>query len=496
MSGKEYNLRAVFSAVDKISGPMSKINKSLAGVRKAVGNVGSAGANLGQAFAPTIAVGAAVSAFAGKAVNDFLNVSGALQDMSDRLGWSAEKLQEWSYAAEKNGVSNEDLQASAEKLNKTIFAIASGKGGDAAKLFKKLGISVRDADGNIRSSIDILPELADALKKNENAVVRTAIATTAMGKSGGVMVGFLSQGSDKIREQQEEARKLGLILSDSEVAAADAFSDETLGKFQKQLRAVQMTIGSKLIPVLGPLVEKMSAWLNANHVQLADGIAKAATGLGNVLANTDWERVGFWMKTIFGTAMLAQVVSIGGDVATFGGAIGTLAVKMGAMTAITAVASTFQGLAATFMFVTGIALGPLLLAIGALAVAGYMLYKNWDGVIGGLKIIWNDFMTWLAPHVDWVAEKIGKVGAIFSGIGNFASGAFGSAPAAPEGAAPQGRGAGAGLLAGANKQQLNGEMVVKFENAPPGMRVAPGKTNIPGMDMNPDVGYRSAAYAL
>jgi hypothetical protein len=125
-----------------------------------------------------------------------------------------------------------------------------------------------------------------------------------------------------------------------------------------------------------------------------------------------------------------------------------------------------------------------------------MLYKNWDGVIGGLKIIWNDFMTWLAPKVDWVAEKIGKVGAILSGIGNFASGAFGSAPAAPEGAAPQGRGAGAGLLAGANKQQLNGEMVVKFENAPPGMRVAPGKTNIPGMDMNPDVGYRSAAYAL
>jgi hypothetical protein len=36
-------------------------------------------------------------------------------------------------------------------------------------------------------------------------------------------------------------------------------------------------------------------------------------------------------------------------------------------------------------------------------------------------------------------------------------------------------------------------MTVRFENAPPGMRAAPGKTNQPGVSMNPDVGYRSLA---
>lgn len=492
MSGKEYNLRAVFSAVDKISGPMSKISKSIAGVRRAASNVGEAGAGIGRAIAPTVAVGGVIAAFAGKAVNSFLETGGALQDMSDRLGVSAEKLQEWQYVAEKGGVSSEDLQGSMEKLNKAIFSASTGKG-DAAELLKKLGINAKDANGNLKTSADILPELADAFKKNENPTLRTAMAMTLMGKSGAGMIGTLVQGSDAIREQQEEARKLGLVLSDADVAAADAFGDETLGKFQKQLAAITVVIGSKLIPVLGPLVEQMSQWLSDNRVQIANGIAGAAKKLGDVLANTDWENVGFWMKAIFGTVMLAQVVSIGSAVATFGGAVAGLAVKLGAMSVFTGLIATFQGIAATFLFVTGIALGPLLLAIGLLGAAGYLLYENWDGVIGGLKALWADFTAWIGPSVDWVLQKVGKVGAFFDGIiPDKVFGGGGSGAGSTAGPAP-----GSGILpVGGNKQQLNGEMVVKFENAPQGMRVDQGKTNIPGMQMNPDVGYRSMAYGL
>lgn len=41
-----------------------------------------------------------------------------------------------------------------------------------------------------------------------------------------------------------------------------------------------------------------------------------------------------------------------------------------------------------------------------------------------------------------------------------------------------------------NQTKLNGEMTVKFENAPPGTRVDVGKTNQSGVFMNADVGYR------
>jgi len=43
----------------------------------------------------------------------------------------------------------------------------------------------------------------------------------------------------------------------------------------------------------------------------------------------------------------------------------------------------------------------------------------------------------------------------------------------------------------ANKAQLEGSMVVRFEGAPPGMRVEQGQTNQPGLQISPQVGYRS-----
>lgn len=44
------------------------------------------------------------------------------------------------------------------------------------------------------------------------------------------------------------------------------------------------------------------------------------------------------------------------------------------------------------------------------------------------------------------------------------------------------------ILAG-GKSLLQGEMVVRFENTPPGTRVAEGQTNTPGVKMTPEVGY-------
>ncbi len=43
----------------------------------------------------------------------------------------------------------------------------------------------------------------------------------------------------------------------------------------------------------------------------------------------------------------------------------------------------------------------------------------------------------------------------------------------------------------ASKAQLEGQMVVRFDNAPPGMRVEQADTNQPGLQVSPQVGYRS-----
>lgn len=44
-----------------------------------------------------------------------------------------------------------------------------------------------------------------------------------------------------------------------------------------------------------------------------------------------------------------------------------------------------------------------------------------------------------------------------------------------------------------NRASVEGSMVVRFDNAPPGMRVDPMKTNQPGLSVTPQVGYRTLA---
>jgi hypothetical protein len=50
--------------------------------------------------------------------------------------------------------------------------------------------------------------------------------------------------------------------------------------------------------------------------------------------------------------------------------------------------------------------------------------------------------------------------------------------------------------ANSSNSRVQGQMVVRFENAPPGTRVDPGTTNQPGLDFDPDVGYRAFALGM
>ncbi|MEW9678722.1 phage tail tape measure protein [Pseudomonas sp. TE50-2] len=68
-----------------------------------------------------------------------------------------------------------------------------------------------------------------------------------------------------------------------------------------------------------------------------------------------------------------------------------------------------------------------------------------------------------------------------------------SAPA--PGALAASRGSLVQQAAQANKAQLEGQMVVRFDNAPPGMRVEQADTNQPGLQVSPQVGYRSLGRA-
>jgi TP901 family phage tail tape measure protein len=102
----------------------------------------------------------------------------------------------------------------------------------------------------------------------------------------------------------------------------------------------------------------------------------------------------------------------------------------------------------------------------------------------------NQTLPGMAP-LALVSAVPGTQVAQASGAGRPSLSAGGSA--LPAGSLPQSRGSlvQAAAATAAARTELEGSMVVRFENAPPGMRVDPAKTNQPGLSVSPSVGYRS-----
>ena len=72
---------------------------------------------------------------------------------------------------------------------------------------------------------------------------------------------------------------------------------------------------------------------------------------------------------------------------------------------------------------------PIVLAIGLLIAAGWMLYKNWDGVCEGAKALWEDltslFMSWCRSMADGIEALGESVTSFFTSWGRGIAGSLG-----------------------------------------------------------------------
>lgn len=170
------------------------------------------------------------------------------------------------------------------------------------------------------------------------------------------------------------------------------------------------------------------------------------------------------------------------------------------------------GMAAIGMLIASV--GPLILLAGALVGIATLIAEHWGDItetipkkIGGQTegdFIWANAMGGdtgymfteglpadyknqphdylLKPVLD-SADDLRKQMQIITGQGPALLTNYKNAPGYNY-SAPTGQ----EILAG-GKSLIQGEMVVRFENTPPGTRVSEGQTNAPGVKMTPEVGY-------
>ena len=221
LSGKWKGLRETLN-----SDNFKNLNKQFGYFRRSLTNVSDqvAGAAKKLALPFTLAAGA-VGFSLSQMMSKFLSVGDGIDKASIRIGVSAERLQSLRYAANLSGASADTLDKSMAKLNENMAKAAAGKNEELASLFKKLGISLKDANGNLRNAADVMPQFADAIQRNTDAGLRARMMIAAFGEEGQKLVPMLEGGSGALQEMEDRAKRLGLVMSGDDVKAAAALGD-------------------------------------------------------------------------------------------------------------------------------------------------------------------------------------------------------------------------------------------------------------------------------
>lgn len=196
----------------------------------------------------------------GKAISDSVVDSAAYADeimtLSSQTGIATDKLQEYQYMAELVDVDVSTITGSLRKLTMQMDSASTGSG-SAAEAFDTLGISVTDAEGNLRSNQDVFAEVIDALGEIENTTERDALAMDIFGKSAQELNPLIEAGSEGIAEFAQEARDAGYVLDDETLESLGAVDDE-MKRFESRTTAVKNNLVSAFAPALADAGEKVN----------------------------------------------------------------------------------------------------------------------------------------------------------------------------------------------------------------------------------------------
>jgi hypothetical protein len=237
------------------------------------------GAVLGSALA--VGATAAVAGLTALTKNA-IDSADRLNDISKRLGVGTEALSAWGYAAQQSGTDLESLNTGLTRFTKNVAA-AMDSGSRQGEIFAALGISVKDAQGNLRSVEDLIPEIADSFKGLENATLESSLALELFGRSGAELLQFFNLGSDGLSEMEQRARALGIVISGDTAAAADEFNDE-IANLKALVAALGTQLAADLLPAMTELVKRLQEVVkegtSASNIanQLANALDFVATG--------------------------------------------------------------------------------------------------------------------------------------------------------------------------------------------------------------------------
>ena len=219
----------------------------------------------------------------GSAMSESLTAGAQYADniltLSAQTGLSTDTLEKYNAVSELADVSMETFTGS---LAKNVKAMGEAQKGSKkyVEAYKQLGVSVTDANGNLRDSEDVYWETVDALKGIENETERDAMAMELFGKKAQDLNTIIDMGSEGFKDLEQTAVDMGAVLGGEGL--------EALGNLDDQMQIFKSTTAST-----GNILASAFAPAVAGTMEGINGLGGAFNGLISAVLSEEGVGVAF-----------------------------------------------------------------------------------------------------------------------------------------------------------------------------------------------------------
>jgi hypothetical protein len=344
----------------------------------------------------------------------FADLGQTLTNTGRVMNMDPAKLAQWERAGRLVGVSAGETDSSLRGLQRTATDARFGQNNQAAGMLQM--ILGKDWQKQSQDLPGTITKISAYLQKLRGPARANAIGNIegTFGFSDGFMSELL-RGPAALQENLKKAAAHG-SPTDNQIGTGDSLA-QSLNGMQQSLEGLATAISSKLEPVLKPMIDSFSKWVDKNRELIGQNVGKIVSDIATSIQKVDWTAVWKKIQDVF-DKINAVVQSIGGWKTAI---VGVIAILTAAKVA--SIAVPFVQLAAAIAGLTSgpASFGALGRALGAIgfAVVGDQIVKMAAESMGAGQ-------TTATVLGDATAGAIAG-GAIFGPVGAGIGGALGAA---------------------------------------------------------------------
>lgn len=403
---KEKKFLMLFKLSDQASPKLKAIRKNFKIFMKSQNELANKCKSFGALMAvPLGGAFATVAATVKGSISTFTDYASAAQDAATKVGGTARDIQRYGYAAKMSGSSQEELNACLGIFSKNLANAVQGKNKTLVNVFKQLGISMTDANGKMRTTTELLPDIANAMRSQATESQKAYIATQLFGRGGQSLIQMLEGGAEGLNELTSEAERMGIVVDQDGVDSAKAFGDN-LDRLKFSLLGVSLSIGQHIIPIIEPMINAFREWIITNREMIATAIVDYCREFAETLKQIDFKELI--------SSMIAFIKQCNSIFKALGG-LKTVAIVVSAIFASKLLTSIFGivsavGALTKAVWSLGVALlstpvGWIIAAIAVIIGALVALWYYWDDVVAFFKAGWDLLIQVFQKAVDWLKSN-------------------------------------------------------------------------------------------